>query len=105
MKLPDDTRVPLDMNKGLMTFTIRKPTEDELEDQDFVWHDLTSDTEWSPRDMTDDNDATSFDSTIATAQTNLNDDEQFFDCEPVTDTFTPLVNSGGFKSLKIFQNS
>ena len=72
MKLPDGTRVPLDMTEGLMTFTARKTTAEELDDQDMEWHDLTSDKEWSPRDMTDDEGGTSFDPTVATLQNIMN---------------------------------
>ena len=76
-----------------MTFTARKPTEKELDDQDLEWHDLTSDKEWSPRDMTDDEGGTSFDPTVATLQ-NISEDveEKFFDCEPINDD-TPLAVS------------
>jgi len=99
----DDTRIPLNMNEGLMTFTIRKPTDDELEDKDLVWHDITADQEWSPKDMKDDDGITPFDPTIATTQADIT--EQFFECEPIVDNPMPSVDSGGVKHPKTCQNS
>ena len=53
MKLPDDIRVLLQLCEGLMTMSIRKPSDDELLDKDMVWHDITSDEEWKPKDHSD----------------------------------------------------
>jgi hypothetical protein len=92
----DNTRIPLDMNEGLMTFTIRRPTDHELDDKDFKWHDITSDEEWSPHDMKDNDDVTSFDPTIATTEVDIH--EEFFECEPIDDDSSPSLDSGGVQT-------
>ena len=53
MKLADNTRVLLQLCEGLITMSIRRPSDDELLDKDMVWHDITSDEEWKPKDHSD----------------------------------------------------
>ena len=89
-----------------MVFTLRKPTTKELEDIDREWTNLTSDTEWNPKLLSDDDEGlTSFDPIVATVQNNsatVVDDtnnvdpspaDTFHDCESLPDP--TCINSGG----------